>query len=79
MVSAAADRYLSDKAPPICRVEVAKSFSQLTYVHLSYQTLGLLIVAQTQGETLCPLRWTSFMGRRSDHPRTMDTPGTHAL
>ncbi|KAJ8589717.1 dipeptidyl-peptidase III [Rhizopogon salebrosus TDB-379] len=38
MVSAAADRYLSDKAPPICRVEVAKSFSQLTpkeklYVH----------------------------------------------
>ncbi|OJA20989.1 hypothetical protein AZE42_12932 [Rhizopogon vesiculosus] len=30
MVSASADRYLSDKAPPICRVEVAKPFSQLT-------------------------------------------------
>lgn len=30
MVSAAADRFLADKAPPICRVEVAKSFSQLT-------------------------------------------------
>ncbi|KAG1890987.1 peptidase family M49-domain-containing protein [Suillus subluteus] len=30
MVSSAADRFLADKAPPICRVEVAKSFSQLT-------------------------------------------------
>ncbi|KAG0707773.1 peptidase family M49-domain-containing protein [Suillus ampliporus] len=30
MVSAAADRFLADKAPPICRVEIAKSFSQLT-------------------------------------------------
>ncbi|KAF8554646.1 hypothetical protein OG21DRAFT_1412103 [Imleria badia] len=30
MASLAAERYLADKAPPICRVEVAKSFSQLT-------------------------------------------------
>ncbi|KAG2363563.1 hypothetical protein BDR07DRAFT_909469 [Suillus spraguei] len=30
MVSTASDRFLADKAPPICRVEVAKSFSQLT-------------------------------------------------
>lgn len=36
----------------------------------------LLIVVQTQGEALCPLRWSSFMGRRSDHSRTMDPPGT---
>jgi dipeptidyl-peptidase-3 len=30
MASLAAERYLADKAPPICRVEIAKSFSQLT-------------------------------------------------
>lgn len=32
MASLAAERYLADKAPPICRVEVAKSFSQLRSV-----------------------------------------------
>ena len=32
MASLSAERYLADKAPPICRVEVAKSFSQLTSV-----------------------------------------------
>ncbi|KAF9224504.1 dipeptidyl-peptidase III [Gyrodon lividus] len=30
MASLAAERYLADKTPPICRVEVAKSFAQLT-------------------------------------------------
>lgn len=34
MASLAAERYLADKAPPICRVEIAKSFSQLTSVAL---------------------------------------------
>jgi hypothetical protein len=34
MASLAAERYLADKAPPICRVEIAKSFSQLTFVAL---------------------------------------------
>jgi len=31
MASLSEERYLADKAPPICRVEVAKSFSQLTF------------------------------------------------
>ncbi|KIJ11450.1 hypothetical protein PAXINDRAFT_171775 [Paxillus involutus ATCC 200175] len=30
MASLATERYLADKTPPICRVEVAKSFAQLT-------------------------------------------------
>jgi len=30
MASLLAERYLADRAPPICRVEVSKSFSQLT-------------------------------------------------
>ncbi|KAG6325951.1 hypothetical protein ID866_13138 [Astraeus odoratus] len=30
MVTAAAERYLADKAPPICGLEVAKAFAQLT-------------------------------------------------
>ncbi|KIK94398.1 hypothetical protein PAXRUDRAFT_33528 [Paxillus rubicundulus Ve08.2h10] len=30
MASLAAERYLADKTPPICRVEIAKSFAQLT-------------------------------------------------
>ncbi|KAF8451160.1 peptidase family M49-domain-containing protein [Boletus edulis BED1] len=30
MASLATERYLADKTPPICRVEIAKSFSQLT-------------------------------------------------
>ncbi|KAH7888205.1 peptidase family M49-domain-containing protein [Phlebopus sp. FC_14] len=30
MTSLASERYLADKTPPICRVEVAKAFSQLT-------------------------------------------------
>ncbi|KIO02999.1 hypothetical protein M404DRAFT_629902 [Pisolithus tinctorius Marx 270] len=30
MASFLAERYLADKAPPICRVEVAKAFDQLT-------------------------------------------------
>lgn len=36
MASLTAERYLADRAPPICRVEVAKSFSQLTSVSIFY-------------------------------------------
>lgn len=34
MASLADERYLADKAAPICKVEISKAFSQLTFVSL---------------------------------------------